>query len=200
MIDVSLTRFVDFVIKSGTPKLTVVRQTKQQHQEEYSPAKDYYKQIRDAIIAHHRDSKPFSTVDHVATNVNNRSKQENYPLIARGYKKFLGRKNARWFSPPHQSWVHGNLQVSLNPELGLEINGECYVIKLYFKGDKPRKAETKAILALMEMQLQTPTRPKRMAILDVRRAKLLAEPAFNPSLVFLMQGEAVSFASIYDSV
>jgi hypothetical protein len=40
MIDVSLTEFVDFVSKTGTPKLTVVRNVKKRHAEEYDPQTD----------------------------------------------------------------------------------------------------------------------------------------------------------------
>lgn len=49
MIEISLTRFLDFTLKSGSPQLTSLRQTKQQVAEGYDPMTDYYKQTRDAI-------------------------------------------------------------------------------------------------------------------------------------------------------
>lgn len=80
MIKISLTRFLDFAMKIGTPRITSLRDTKKQLADEYSPARDYYKQIRDAIIAHHRNGRSFSTIQNVATNVTNKSKQNNYRM------------------------------------------------------------------------------------------------------------------------
>ena len=200
MPDVSLTRFVDFVIKSGTPKLTVVRDTKKQIAAGYDPATDYYKRIRDAIVAHHKGKHAYAAVDKIASTVTNKSKQTNYPLIATGYKKFLGRRSIKWFTPPKSPWTHSGLRVQLNPELGLEFGGKRYVVKLYFKGDQPRKLEVKSILALMELELQTPSRPKTMALLDVRRSNLITETTFDPALRLLIEAEALAFESIYKSI
>jgi len=49
MIEISLTRFLDFTVKSGSPKLTSLRRTKMQLAEGDDPMIDYYKQIRDTI-------------------------------------------------------------------------------------------------------------------------------------------------------
>ena len=45
MPDVSLTEFVDFVGKSGNPKLTLVRQIKERG--EYSPAEDFLAEAKE---------------------------------------------------------------------------------------------------------------------------------------------------------
>ena len=58
MIDTTLTEFVDFVSKAGTPKLTVVRKVKQRHAEGYDPQTDFYKIIREGIVLMHRLNKP----------------------------------------------------------------------------------------------------------------------------------------------
>lgn len=49
MIEISLTRFLD----NGSPKVTSLQYMKRQLTEEYNPATDYYKQIRDAIAAYY---------------------------------------------------------------------------------------------------------------------------------------------------
>ena len=46
-IEVSLTSFADFVLKSGLPKLTCAQQMRQQYERGYSPSFDYYKKFRD---------------------------------------------------------------------------------------------------------------------------------------------------------
>lgn len=200
MIELSLTRFLDFTMKSGSPKVTSLQQTKKQLGNAYDPATDYYKQIRDAIVSHHRNSKPFSTVDTVANNVKNKSKLQNYPAIAAGYKSFRGTKQIKWFAPPRGDWNAHGVSVSLNPELGLEFKGVRNVIKLYFKSEQPRKLQVSAILSLMDAQLQTPKSTMTMGVLDVRRGKLITDNPPNPALMALMQGEAASIAAMWPIV
>lgn len=200
MIQISLTRLVDFAIKAGSPKVTSLRETKKQIADGYDPIVDYYKQIRNAIIDHHKLGKSFSVVESIANNVTNKSKQDNYPLIAAGYKKFRGTKSISWFKPPSRDWTHAGVSVSLNPELGLDVSGSRHVIKLYFKGDEPRKLEVKAILALMDDQLQDAKQSLRMGILDVRRSKLITDVPTDKSLVALMCGEAAAIATIWPTL
>ena len=200
MIEISLTRFLDFTMKSGSPKFTSLQQTKKQLADGYDPVTDYYKQIRDAIVSHHKDGKPFSIVESVAANVNNKSKVENYPAIAAGYKTFRGKKQIAWFSPPRDTWDSSGVSVSLNPELGLQFGGTRYVIKLYFKADPPRKLEVNAILALMDSQLQNPKNDLVMGVLDVRRGKLITDNPPAAQLMALMQGEAAAIAAMWSNV
>jgi len=200
MIELSLTRFLDFTLKNGTPKITSLRETKKQSIEEYSTAKDYYKQIRDAIVKYHKNDTPYSHVEALATSITNKSKQENYPLIAHGYKKFLGKKQIRWFKPPQQDWSANGVSVSVNPELGLEFNGRRHVIKMYFKADPLRKQEVKAILSLMDAVLQTPKNSFTMGVLDVRNGKLHTDEPPDPTLLALMNGETAAIAAMWPSL
>jgi len=64
---ISLTSFVDFVSKAGTPKLTVVKNAKQQLAEGYDPATDFYKAIRDGIIGMHKSGQPKTALDAAMT-------------------------------------------------------------------------------------------------------------------------------------
>ncbi len=56
MPEISLTDFVDFVIKAGPPKLTKVREIKTRV--EYSPKLDFWKILRDGIRDFHRTGQP----------------------------------------------------------------------------------------------------------------------------------------------
>jgi hypothetical protein len=68
-----------------------------------------------------------------------KKKQARYPEAVKSYKRFLGKKEIHWFNPPRAMWKYGGLTVRVNPELGLQIKGKKYAIKLYFKGEKPTK-------------------------------------------------------------
>jgi len=200
MIEISLTQFVDFVIKAGSPKLTVVRTIKKQHDRGYSPAADFYKSIREKIVEFHREGKPISALGAIAIDSSDKKKRTAYPAIVQGYRRFLGRKAVNWFDPPRRRWKSGELTVRVNPELGLSISGSEYVIKMYWKGQQLRKQEVPAILHLMQAAVGMRRGATSIALLDVRRGRLITPTEFDPSMLNLLKGEALSFVSMYKAL
>ncbi len=201
MVEITLTEFVDFVSKAGTPKLTVVRQVKKRHAEGYDPQTDFYKNLRDGIVAMHRAGSPKSVLDNLLDGLTDKKKITAYPLVVDGYKKFLGNKAFTWFTPPKALWQHAGLSVSLNPEVGLNRNNQRHVIKLYFKAESLGKIKMDIVTHLMTEELTVlGTTPVNFAILDIRNAKLLTASNSDPGLTALLKGEAASFAQIYHSV
>ncbi len=199
MIDISLTDFVDFVIGSGTPKLTKVRQVKARP--EYNPAHDYWKPLRDGITKFHRDGGvDKNELDDILVSVSDKKKLARYPDCIASYKKFLGKKRFEWFVPPRNTWGPEGIRIRINPELGLMRNGTDYVIKLYFKAEKLSKRRTDAILLLMETALRPIIGDEVcFALLDVSNAHLYSNPA-DASLLPLLIGEATSFAAIWNAL
>lgn len=129
MPEISLTDFVDFVVKAGTPKLTKVRQLKERG--DYDPAGDFWKPLREAVVDFHRaGGQDKHRLDSVLVGLTDPKKRNRYPDAISGYKKFLGRKTFEWFNPPKTLWSAGGLDVRINPELGLIISGERHVILL----------------------------------------------------------------------
>lgn len=49
-------------------------------------------------------------------------------------------------------WIVSELDVRINPELGLEFDSKKYLIKLYFKNDKLSKEKITQVLTLMESE------------------------------------------------
>jgi hypothetical protein len=193
---VSLTTFVDFVSKSGTPKITVVRQFK--NGDPYHPAFDFYKGVRDAIIDVHEHGKPKKALDAVLVGLNAKKVQQ-YTAVIRGHRKFFGKRTMKWFDPPTGVWSGGGVEVQVNPELGLEINGVPHLVKLYFKPEPLPKKNVPIIVRLMEKGLIV-TSPVTLSVLDVRRGLLHAPGAAVPGLDGFLLGEALNFASIFASV
>jgi hypothetical protein len=199
MISISLTEFVDFVIKSGTPKLTVVKTIKKLHRDGYHPSKDYYRKLRDGIVDMHRNGKPITALDTLCASIFEKSKKFNYPIMASAYKKFVGRKQYAWFEPPRTTWNHGDLVVNINPELGLD-DGVERAIKLYFKRDALGKREIDVITHLMSIASPRPKATRQYCVLDIRQMKLIAGGAIDSAITSLLQGEALSFATMYEAV
>jgi hypothetical protein len=195
-ISVSLTDFVDFAISSGTPKLTKVREV--MRRPEYQPAFDYWKLLRDRIVQLHSNGTfDVAKLESFAKTVGDIKKRGRYQKCVRGYKKFVGKKTTRWFDPPHAKWRPGELTVRVNPELGLSIGGQRYVVKLYFKAEPLSKRRVEIINLLLWETLHSHSTSARFAVLDTDRGKLfdLVEP--DRGLLPLLLGEAANFCTIW---
>jgi len=196
-MEIPMTSFLDFVLKSGSPKLTCARNIKEQQFEEYSPATDYYKRFREAVQEMHQGNLPKSdlakTVGPLPPN-----KVENYNRMITGYKAFLGKKDIKWFKPIRKNWTHNTINVPINPEVGLEWGGRKYLIKLYLKSEKPSKDRLASILALMKNTISSGNH--EYAVLDVRNSKLYLYDSSMDDLIPLVEGEAESLETILSRI
>lgn len=200
MINISLTDFVDFVVSSGAPKLTKVKEIKKRG--EYHPGIDFWKTCRDAIVEFHTqgitDKKYF---DRMLESVTERVRKNVYPEIVSNYKSFLGRKTIQANPVKKETWQHSKLTVRVNPELLLTINGERHLIKLYFKADPLSKHRIAIIQLILQLAFESQIREAvKFCVLEVRRNRLYASPSPDKSLLPLLQGEAASFISIWESL
>ena len=128
-------------------------------------------------------------------------KKDNFQEAIQGYKKFWGRKDLQWIEPVFKHWQIDDLDVKINPELGLMINGKPHVIKLYLKSDKLSKNKSDQILALLESELRRKAGKQTVfCVLDVRQGKLYCNEDKRKDLIPLLVGEARSFASIWNSL
>lgn len=198
-IEISLTDFVDFVCKAGSSKLTKVKQIK--GRDEYSPATDFYKALREGIVSNHEAEGTKKDLNKIVAEITDPKKVKNYTHSIEGYKKFWGRKKITWFNPPFKHWKVGEVDVRINPELGLECDDKFYVVKLYLKNDKLSKDKIDQILSLMENQLRKKVEQEvKMAVLDVKNGRLFVKEDDNLALLPLLEGEARSFETIWKSI
>lgn len=196
MPQISLTDFVDIVAKSGRPKATKVRQVKDRP--EYEPAFDFYKPLREHLAEMHRNGGSKSDVSEVLATVSDPKKLKNYPDLVAGYKKWWGRKELKWFNPPRAVYSGAGIDIMVNPELGLSINGDRHIIKLYLKSDALTTFKTELIIDLLEHQLRPKASPTdKFAVLDVRESKLFAEGPHQPQSLPIINAEIAYIASIW---
>jgi len=210
MPHLSLTDFVSIVSASGTPKATKVRQVK--HRGPYSPAVDFYKGIpavdfykgiREGIVACHKDRRGKKHLARILERLTDKKKITNYAAVARGYRRWWGRKALVWFEPPHDVYTHSGVDVSINPELGLTVDGQAHVIKLHFKADPLSKKRVDIITHLMGLAFAEWTPPDEapvMSVLDVRRWKLISPTVPVPHLTAIVDAELAYVAALWPSV
>ncbi|MDC0741288.1 hypothetical protein [Polyangium mundeleinium] len=197
MDKVSLTYFVDFVLKSGTPKLTGVREYKERKDE---LSTDFYRPIREAIVEMHKLGLPASTLAEVARAQDDEKRQKHYPLVIAGYRSFLAEGPMNFFEPPRAGLSLGALEIDVNPELGLVLSGKPHLIKLYFRSEPLTPRRTAVILALLSRGLCEGHPEYVPAVLDVRNGKLHTYANTSSRIDVLLRGEAAAFAAMYGSV
>jgi hypothetical protein len=174
MPEISMTTFVDFVLASGTKRLTCVRKAKKDYRQDYDPARDFYRLLRDTIITMHEESKPKEILDDLLRTPNDPRKALAYSECVNAYKQWCKRKQIEWIGKYNADWIDAKLTVRVNPELGVRINGAPYVIKLYFKGEKPSKRRLETMFHLLQSTLPQELEGAIPGILDVRRGNLFS--------------------------
>ncbi|MCP5532293.1 MAG: hypothetical protein H7A48_03915 [Akkermansiaceae bacterium] len=197
---VSLTDFVDFVSKSGRPKLTQVQTVK--WRPKYDPQTDFWRPLRETIIDFHKTNQSQkSQLDAAMVGITHKPKLAAYPQALAGYKKFLGKKQFQSLPETRSSWSHGNLHVGVNPELSVSIQGVPQLLKLYFKAEPLSKKHAELILLMMADSLGPQAAPGTvMGLLDVQRGKLFTATHVDQALKPLLQGEASSFETMWNQL
>ncbi|MFT3768930.1 MAG: hypothetical protein QM820_26110 [Minicystis sp.] len=114
---VSLTYFVDFALKVGTPKLAGVKEFKEHR---YDHLTDFYKPLREAIVEMHEKGRPDKSLDDFLGTLTDERKRRIFPGLVEGYRKFLNAAPKKWFTPAHTVLPIGDLEININPELGFE--------------------------------------------------------------------------------
>ncbi len=196
---VSMTTFVDFVIARGSSRITRIKSAKEQYSQDYSPARDFYKQIREGIIDVHYTGQPLASLDAIASHATAR-KQDLYKECVTGYKKWHGKKNIAAFPVDNDLWSYGKLEVNINPELGLSVNGADYLVKLYFKKGSPSQPLLQAALYLLSLHPICASGTATPAILEVQAGKLKTQKVSPPGLSALLAGDAIAFATMWDKL
>ncbi|EKN48517.1 MULTISPECIES: hypothetical protein [Pseudomonas syringae group] len=199
---ITLTDVVDIISKSGTPKATKVNQIK--YRQAYSPQTDFYKPLREWIVSIHQKNHPKNQLTDVLKFLTDEKKIKNYPKAISGYERWWGRKVIIWNSSFSAVYSYQNIDIGINPELGLVVDGVPHLIKLYLKDEPLHKLRVDVILALMQSALSSGSPANcKMAILDVRNSKLFCANYDSASLEKLMRmvnAELAYVATLWDQI
>jgi len=196
---ISLTDFVSVVSASGTPKATRVANAK--NRGPYNPAFDFYKPLRDRIVETHKNGNPRTSLNKILVSLSDPKKQSAYPEIISGYAKWWGKKTLQWISPPSAVFSAHGVDVSINPEVGLEIQQIPHLVKLHFKAEKLSKRRVDLITTLMETALAPRCQTQTvMGVLDVRRSKLFTFGPGVPHISGVIDAELAYVAALWPKV
>ena len=128
-------------------------------------------------------------------------KVANYPPMVAGYKKWWGNKTLEWFTPPNETYTSAGVDVAINPELGLKINGQAHIVKLYLKTDSLTKTKADLIVSLMNHVFAASQPPgTQFSVLDVRNSKLFTYSAVGKNFKPMVDAELSYIASLWPHV
>lgn len=194
---VSLTVFMDYLTASGPTKITKVRNALAMYQQtDYLPPA-YYHQLKKAI-AECFGGAGVIALDRCVKGLVDDRKVEGYGANVDGIKQWAKKAKPKpGFVVPMQVWTSGKLEVKVNPELGLLINGEPYVIKTYFKDDKLDQRKVDPVLHLLHM---THGSLGRVGILDCRRGRLFEVRRQHKGMNAFLVSEATGFVSLWEQL
>jgi hypothetical protein len=197
-IRISLTDFMEFSMRSGTPRLTKVAEIK--NRLAYDPTTDYWKKLRDRICElHEAGDFDIQELKRFAESYPYAKKVRNYLSAVKGYSRYMRGKTTSWFVPPTGFWSPSRLQVRINPEVGLVTGGQRLVIKFYFKAERLSKAKIDMMTYLLRHQLQAAEPEASFAVLDMPKGRLhLASE--ERDLAPLLVGEAAAFVAMWDGL
>src|SRR6185436_11332517 len=98
MESISLSYFVDYMLTSGTSRITSGKFIRQGPDERYS---DFYRPVREAIVDMHEKGLDTRALNDFLATVDEPREKRIFPKIVIGYGKFLRQhRRLTWFEPP----------------------------------------------------------------------------------------------------
>lgn len=197
---ISMTQFYPFVLADPVSKRTQLRTIKMSLGT-YTPAVDYWRLLRLQVQAHHRFN-PGPGLDALDTAVElaHPSRKHNYQLAVGNYRRFVGRKKIEWLGHPKRKlWDAGDLQVRVNPELWVSINGEPHVIKLFLRTEPKWALDQRLANPLVHLLGQCHGDLGTPLVIDLMRGRAFGLTGSGVDYDGLLRAQAAAFVSLWRS-
>jgi hypothetical protein len=198
-IRISMTSFADFVVCDSLGKFSKVKAIRKQYEREYFPGADFWSRFQESVEAILRsEGRPGDLEEIHQSAKHNRGGQ--YLSACEGFRKFWGNKGIELISTPKvATWSHNRLQVRVNPEWILKINGDPTVVKLHLKKDLVLSQRlANPLLHLVDQKFGTKVGGPRVAILEVHQGKLWTAGRSGGDLEPVLRMQAAAFVAGWD--
>lgn len=203
-VSISLTQFIDFSTKVSTPaRINFVKDVK--NNPGYSPATDYWKQLRDEIRRIHENNLPINDLYSLSEKVSDQ-KKENYTKNIRNYINFINKHDVEFFETGKGFWQYNDLLIRTTPELGLKIDGQNYLVKNYYKVNKKNTKVTKknisTTLTAMKLSLMEfdPPQDAKYAVINLQKGIIHESTPLVDSAVLELKIEAGMLLDIWNNI
>lgn len=195
--------FATFVTAPPMAKLACVEHVRQSQSVGYDPRSDWWKQLREFIPRNHREGGTKAELDRFLNHVSDR-KRDGYSSRVKAYKEWWGARNIHWVGGSSKSWRVDSVEVTVNPELFVSVDGVRHVVKLYFKtSERLTLDRVNVVLRMLELTYRNGSSPGGrpvVGILDLAQGEYHQPSSSLTRLDPLLTGEAASFATIWQSI
>lgn len=146
---------------------SIVRRVYRTSDGTYDVRTDFYKRAREALRRLRGVDPDLSELEMVARTASEK-RRAHYRRVLGGFALWAEQRQLEFFSAPRGAWVDGDIEIPVNPELGLVIDGERHLMKLNFQQVPLSEREAEVVLDLMH-EVFGPTEPTGtlMAVLDL---------------------------------
>jgi hypothetical protein len=182
---------LEFTVAQGSTRVAAAHAA----EGDYDPRRDFYKALRERTARQLREGWNAAAFKRSRGQVKHPRTQPSYEACRRGLTTWARGKDLSARRARPGFWQAAGLEVRVNPELRLVVDGERFLVKLYFKADEMSAARAENTLFLLETMAP---RGVRGAVLDLRRGDLLVAAEPDPGLDALLASEAAAFASLLD--
>lgn len=204
-VNISLTQFLSYSSKVSTSaKMNEIKRIK--NNDDYSPATDYWKPLRDEIKRLYENGIPINELALLVEQVNEKKKR-NYARAISKFLHFSNSNNPVYFETGKSFWkLSDELFVGTSPELGLTIDGQNYYVKNWYKKPtKDAKVNQRNIQsALTMMQLSECNFSKnstdKFAILNLQNGKLIEAKPLISEAILELEFDAHMFVDIWNKI
>jgi hypothetical protein len=198
-MQISSTTYMKFLISTGTPRVAVVREARRHVEDGYAQGSDYYRGVREGTIDILRAGRHPVELDAIIEDAIP-ARRENYRACVDGLRKWMGRQGIVWTRrPTPKTWRSGELEVRINPELLVTVDGKPHRVKLYLPA-KPVMNQRRANLLIHLLKMAGDDGSANVSILDSRKSRLFSQTFDSPDFDVLLEAEAMSFTAMWHAV
>lgn len=182
-------------------KLAAISNAK--HAPTYDVKTDWWKQLREFIPKNHKQGGSAADLFKFVNSVT-LVKQNSYSDRVAAYASWWGNNALKSAGGKPTTWSAAGLDVTVNPELFLSVNGVRHIIKLYFKqSEKLSVDRANVVLRLLELTYHKGASPAGhpvIGILDLAQTQFIVPTKSLAFLDPLLAGEAAAFTTMWPSI
>lgn len=151
---------------------SIVRRTYRTSDATYDVRTDFYKRAREALKRLRGVDPDLSELQVVASAASEK-RRAHYRRVLGGFALWAEQRQLEFFLAPRGAWAEGDIEVPINPELGLIIDGIRHLVKLNFNQSALSEREVAVVHDLMHTVFgRSVPSGTRMSVLDLATGRL----------------------------
>jgi hypothetical protein len=196
-LQISISTMIDFAVAQASAQIATVQAAIDMYGQKYQPSHDFYREWREAFDAGIATRSELLGMRRAANAQTNPHRKKHYLDLASNWEEWQRKKKLNESGRPRETWVSGDLTVSLRPELVLSGREGDVLVKLYVK--EPPLSLDGARVGTRLMALRYVEPDLKYGVLDVRRGKLWTPKTLRNTDAWL-EGQRSSLCTMWQQM